>query len=519
MHGACRWRCCVAHAATVFRRMFSNFGIVAQMYSISASVVGCQRGYPIESFRVRRTMTATGESQFVAVSELAQGDNPVVHVESLCLRCEKQGETRLLLVRIPHFREVLVSSFNCPNCGWRDSGVQETAEIGETGVCYELAVRTPADLQRTVVLSAYASVRVPELELEAPASGRGRFTTVEGLVTQMVDDLRSYVNECDKLSEDEAGKLRVVVSRLEAFAVDGEGFHIIVDDPAGNSFLDILDADGKPCSSGTMRRYPRTHEMNVRLGLSVDEDAELNGRTSRTFDQASADGQLTAVDDAASTRDAAPDFSRREVLRISTECPACGKMGENRIHETNIPHFRDILLIAFTCEHCGFKSTEVKPSGHCAEKGQRITLHVQSREDFSRDLIKSDTARLVIPQVHLELEPGTLGSKFTTVEGIVRDAREALGDLRRFVQSEDFKPDEVRQQQERFQDFLRQLDMLLDAPNPQFDLILDDPLGNSYIQNPCAPNVDPQLEIEEYERTPEMNEALGIVAPAEGAGR
>jgi len=125
----------------------------------------------------------------------------------------------------------------------------------------------------------------------------------------------------------------------------------------------------------------------------------------------------------------------------------------------------------------------------------------------------------VIPQVHLELEPGTLGSKFTTVEGIVRDAREALGDLRRFVQSEDFKPDEVRQQQERFQDFLRQLDMLLDAPNPQFDLILDDPLGNSYIQNPCAPNVDPQLEIEEYERTPEMNEALGIVAPAEGAGR
>jgi hypothetical protein len=43
MYGACRWRCCVAHAAIVFRRMFSNFGIVAQMYSISASVVGCQR--------------------------------------------------------------------------------------------------------------------------------------------------------------------------------------------------------------------------------------------------------------------------------------------------------------------------------------------------------------------------------------------------------------------------------------------------------------------------------------------
>lgn len=41
-------------------------------------------------------------------------------------------------------------------------------------------------------------------------------------------------------------------------------------------------------------------------------------------------------------------------------------------------------------------------------------------------------------------------------------------------------------------------------------LILDDPLGNSYLQNLYAPEPDPAMTIEEYERTFEQNEALGL---------
>jgi zinc finger protein ZPR1 len=39
---------------------------------------------------------------------------------------------------------------------------------------------------------------------------------------------------------------------------------------------------------------------------------------------------------------------------------------------------------------------------------------------------------------------------------------------------------------------------------------LDDPLSNSYIQNIFAPDEDPQLSIEYYERTEEQNEELGL---------
>ncbi len=43
-----------------------------------------------------------------------------------------------------------------------------------------------------------------------------------------------------------------------------------------------------------------------------------------------------------------------------------------------------------------------------------------------------------------------------------------------------------------------------------FTIILDDPLANSYIQNLYAPDPDPNMTIEMYERTFEQNEELGL---------
>ena len=43
-----------------------------------------------------------------------------------------------------------------------------------------------------------------------------------------------------------------------------------------------------------------------------------------------------------------------------------------------------------------------------------------------------------------------------------------------------------------------------------FTFILDDPLGNSYLQNLYAPDPDPNMAIEDYERSWEENEFLGL---------
>lgn len=39
---------------------------------------------------------------------------------------------------------------------------------------------------------------------------------------------------------------------------------------------------------------------------------------------------------------------------------------------------------------------------------------------------------------------------------------------------------------------------------------MEDPLAGSYIQNVYAPDPDPNMTIEDYERTKEQNEDLGL---------
>jgi len=40
-----------------------------------------------------------------------------------------------------------------------------------------------------------------------------------------------------------------------------------------------------------------------------------------------------------------------------------------------------------------------------------------------------------------------------------------------------------------------------------------DPSGNSYIENICAPKEDPQIKVEQYDRTEEDDEFLGLAKP------
>jgi zinc finger protein len=53
------------------------------------------------------------------------------------------------------------------------------------------------------------------------------------------------------------------------------------------------------------------------------------------------------------------------------------------------------------------------------------------------------------------------------------------------------------------------LSQMKNAERP-FTVVLDDPLANSYLQNLYAPDPDPNMEIELYDRAWEQNEDLGL---------
>lgn len=111
-----------------------------------------------------------------------------------------------------------------------------------------------------------------------------------------------------------------------------------------------------------------------------------------------------------------------------------------------------------------------------------------------------------IPEIDLELDKGTLGGRFTTLEGLLENIFEELDGRLTFYKG-DSAGDEKRL---RLQEFLGKLRKLITLEVKPFTFILDDPLGNSYLQNFYAPDPDPNMIVEEYERSWEENEFLGL---------
>ena len=106
-------------------------------------------------------------------------------------------------------------------------------------------------------------------------------------------------------------------------------------------------------------------------------------------------------------------------MKFPTPCSNCHEMGNVRMCFSSIPFFKEIIMMAFVCDECGYRNSEIKEGGGISAKAKRITFKVNNDRDLCRDVFKSGTARFSIPEVGLDMEPGTLGSLYTTTEGLV----------------------------------------------------------------------------------------------------
>lgn len=170
----------------------------------------------------------------------------------------------------------------------------------------------------------------------------------------------------------------------------------------------------------------------------------------------------------------------------------------------DIPHFKEVVIMATTCDTCGQRTNEVKSGSGIEPQGVKIKVKVRGREDFSRDILKSDTCGMEIPELDLDVGPVALGGRFTTIEGILSATKEQLTSCTAITGDSADKNAE-----ERMSKFIEKLDEVLNAKR-EITLVLDDPAGNSYVQSLSDEGLDEGLEITKYERTFEQNEDLGL---------
>ncbi|KAK3227581.1 hypothetical protein Dsin_007443 [Dipteronia sinensis] len=109
-----------------------------------------------------------------------------------------------------------------------------------------------------------------------------------------------------------------------------------------------------------------------------------------------------------------------EVMTFPSTCGTCSPYCENRMFVTRIPYFQEVFVMASTCDDCDYRNSELKPGGRVPEKGKMITLCVKNIKDSSRDVIKSDSASVEVPELDLEL------AVVTTVDGLITKISESV---------------------------------------------------------------------------------------------
>jgi len=558
-------------------------------------------------------------------------------LNSLCMACGDQGKTRLLLTRIPFFRDVIIMAFECEVCGFRNSEIQP-AEVQEKGCRFEVKVNTLKDFNRQMVKGDKATIIIPDLDFEIPAiTQAGVFTTIEGLLDRAIENLQNSQIIRRNIDPEGAQAVDAFLDRLRNLREGNQlPFTLILDDPSGNSFIENPNAP-KSDPSMRVRFYTRTDEQNSALGLAAanarleggaaqyDEDGnqletvtetneneetnetnnnnsssssssttepvyeegdstQITGSTATTvfpnhkadvdtaaavyqegvknmrakihdmsgnvpggfkkggalINRATDRASLTnssrragAVHDASGRLaglifDSSSSDATKEVLTFPQDCFNCSAKGEVRMCVTDVPHFKEVILMSFSCDECGWKNVEVKGGGAVPPKGtihelQYIPNTDHSEEDMIRDVIKGDTASVEIPELDIELQPGTLGGMYTTVEGLLTAIKDRLLESNPFTSEAIDSGDSSRTS--RMNEVTEKLEACQHGKIP-FTLRIRDAMANTWIYSPYSSVVgemdgrsnlattdggDPYLTVLHYTRTEDEDLELGLL--------
>ncbi|KAK2984081.1 hypothetical protein RJ640_028545 [Escallonia rubra] len=241
----------------------------------------------------------------------------------------------------------------------------------------------------------------------------------------IMEDTCHLLNERKRVDPHTAEALDQFLLKLKACVAGDSSFIFILDDPAGHGFIENPFAPS-PDPSLKIKSYERTPEQQDLLGYVVGpshlREEATTGGMNNVSDQitreqygtvgAPAGRRVIAQGNSKKISDALFRYSApEEVITFPSTCGACAARCETRMFATNIPYFQEVIVMASSCDGCGYRNSELKPGGCIPAKGKKVTVRVTNIGDLSRDVIKSDTAGVSIPETDLELGSGILGEE------------------------------------------------------------------------------------------------------------
>jgi zinc finger protein len=144
---------------------------------------------------------------------------------------------------------------------------------------------------------------------------------------------------------------------------------MIFEDATGNIFVsNPMAPQADPRMVTTM--FTRNSDQNKMIGLSEENNEKSIIKPLGTFDDVSINN----------TTD--------EVVQFNNPCPNCKAICETNMKVTDIPYFKQVVIMCTICDECGYRTNEVKPGGGIEKQGITITVKVTTQEDLNRDILK-----------------------------------------------------------------------------------------------------------------------------------
>lgn len=156
-------------------------------------------------------------------------------------------------------------------------------------------------------------------------------------------------------------------------------------------------------------------------------------------------------------------------IETNVPCPVCGANLYFVVYETDIPYEGNIIIQTSMCRRCFYKDTSIQRVDDLSPV--KIMFTVAGESDLNVVVYRSPRARVSIPEIGVEIEPGSSYSgDITTVEGLLMSVRDRM-----IFISDDLEDEK------KFSDIMEKLNSVLDGSGPPLTLSLMDESGISRI--------------------------------------
>ncbi len=166
------------------------------------------------------------------------------------------------------------------------------------------------------------------------------------------------------------------------------------------------------------------------------------------------------------------DFFAKENFETRINCPICQEEIIMHWQRDNIPYFGDVMYVTGVCESCKFRFTDTMILA--SKEPMRYELSIESSEDLDARVIRSTSGTIHIPELGIDVEPGTVSQSYVTnIEGVLQRVMNVLITASKWAAEDEEKF-------ARSQELMSILGEVMEGKR-KVTLVIEDPLGNSAI--------------------------------------